>query len=604
MSFWRKLLAAFSAVVFFGVGAVTWTVLQQTRKAFEQAETERRTALVAQIQRELQRKGEDISRRVGSVAEGEAVTRMSLDLARGADPAIYVTEAKPLAESHQLEFLELLANDGSIVSSAQWPGRFGYKEQLPSPDKTEAFLKSEETPEGIYIGVFAVRQSRYGDLEVLGGERIDSDFLGSLALPTGTRALLYRSTSSSFDPNAFVTAGPPIQFPDKFSQIIERVKQTGAEASENVYWSRKISESEIFHAIPLKTSDSSLIGVLLIGNSRRNFVELQHHIRTVGFVVGGVGILLATLLSGWIAARVTKPIEELASASTEVAAGNWNRQVEINSRDEIGLLAESFNTMTRELLDQRERLVQSERVAAWRELARRLAHELKNPLFPLQITIENLLRARGTDQFDEVFEESANTLLAEIANLKTIIGRFSDFSKMPQPQFQRVQVNDIIRRVVALHEAEFHAPGRPDIEPVVELDPQIGDIDADPELLHRVIANLVLNAMDAMAQGGTLTLRTRSKGERARIEISDTGTGLTPEEAARLFTPYYTTKQHGTGLGLAIAQSVISDHRGTIAVESTPGSGATFIIELPKRAVGAVQSAASVQKATGGVIGL
>jgi signal transduction histidine kinase len=241
--------------------------------------------------------------------------------------------------------------------------------------------------------------------------------------------------------------------------------------------------------------------------------------------------------------------------------------------------------MTRELTEQRERLVQAERVAAWRELARRLAHELKNPLFPLQITVENLLKARehGGEQFDEVFRESASTLLAEIANLKAIIGRFSEFSKMPQPQLQPVNLNQLVRNVLLVHQAQIGAEGGPTIIAKLQLDDQLGKVAADPELLHRALANLVLNAIDAMPRGGTLTLRTRACGENACIEVSDTGSGLSKEECDRLFTPYYTTKEHGTGLGLAIVQSVISDHRGRIAVKSAPGQGTTFTIELPSR---------------------
>ena len=105
---------------------------------------------------------------------------------------------------------------------------------------------------------------------------------------------------------------------------------------------------------------------------------------------------------------------------------------------------------------------------------------------------------------------------------------------------------------------------------------------ADPELLHRAISNLVLNAMDAMPGGGTLTLRTRQEGQHAFLEVADTGTGLTTEECERLFTPYYTSKSHGTGLGLAIVQSVVSDHGGKISVQSQPKRGTTFLIELPR----------------------
>src|SRR5271169_5751774 len=355
-----------------------------------------------------------------------------------------------------------------------------------------------------------------------------------------------------------------------------------------VRWSGDGAEDEVFHAIPLEGAgagkDRPLLAILLIGNSRRTYVELMRRIRTAALLVGGGGILLAILLSSWAAARVTRPVEQLAHAAQEVAAGNWNARVDVLGDDELGQLADSFNRMTTELLGQKERLVQAERVAAWRELARRLAHELKNPLCPLQLTVENLVRARqqNPEQFEEVFRESARTLLAEIANLKGIIGRLSEFSKMPQPQLQRVQVNEVIRGAVQLFQAQLEAPGRAKISCELELDPHLEPVAADKELLHRAISNLVLNAMDAMPQGGVLTLRTRADGGKVRIEVADTGSGLTPEECERIFTPYYTSKQHGTGLGLAIVQSVVSDHGGRIQVESEAGRGTTFVIELPR----------------------
>jgi nitrogen fixation/metabolism regulation signal transduction histidine kinase len=241
--------------------------------------------------------------------------------------------------------------------------------------------------------------------------------------------------------------------------------------------------------------------------------------------------------------------------------------------------------MTQQLLEQRDRLIQAERVAAWRELARRLAHELKNPLFPLQITVENLLRAREqhAEQFEEVFRESASTLLAELANMRTIIGRFSDFAKMPRPLLQPVKLNELVRGVAKLFEAQIKSAERPPVATRLELADNLEEIQADPDLLHRAVQNLVLNALDAMPSGGTLTLRTEEQGERVCLTVSDTGKGLTQEECERLFTPYYTTKQHGTGLGLAIVQSVVSDHGGKISVQSDPERGTTFRIELPVR---------------------
>jgi signal transduction histidine kinase len=246
--------------------------------------------------------------------------------------------------------------------------------------------------------------------------------------------------------------------------------------------------------------------------------------------------------------------------------------------------------MTKTLAAQKEKLVQTERVAAWRELARRLAHELRNPLFPLQITVENLQRARqlGPAQFQEVFSEATATLKAELANLNSIVGRFSDFSKMPTPQFVHVNVNEALRNAVRLVEPQFTAVGKPSITMEYFLSESLPEIDGDADLLHRAFQNLVLNAMDAMPAGGTLTLRTSDRGENVRIEVVDTGKGLTPEECSRLFTPYYTTKLQGTGLGLAIVQSVVSDHHGTISVSSEENRGTTFHIDLPKHQAGVV----------------
>ncbi len=155
---------------------------------------------------------------------------------------------------------------------------------------------------------------------------------------------------------------------------------------------------------------------------------------------------------------------------------------------------------------------------------------------------------------------------------------------MPQPQFQQIQLNDVVQNIGRLFQAQLHAPQRAPIECKLELAEFTEPIAADPDLLHRALSNLVLNAMDAMPKGGALTLRTYQNDGLSYVEVSDTGNGLTPEECERLFTPYYTSKPHGTGLGLAIVQSVISDHGGRISVRSEFGRGTTFVIELPHNA--------------------
>jgi signal transduction histidine kinase len=180
-----------------------------------------------------------------------------------------------------------------------------------------------------------------------------------------------------------------------------------------------------------------------------------------------------------------------------------------------------------------------------------------------------------------VFDEGLQTLTVGLANLNTVVGRFSDFARMPAPQLESVPANDLVQRSLQLFRAQIDAPDRPRITVAVELDATMPAVRADAEQLGRALQNLLLNAIDAMPDGGHLTVRTIRSSGSVRFEVSDTGAGLTEEERSRLFTPYYTTKQHGTGLGLAIVQSVVADHGGRIWVDSAPGRGATFQIELP-----------------------
>lgn len=592
--FRRKLLTVFALTVFLSVAAVTWLASALTRRAFDHSEDERTATLVAQFRREFARQGELVARRVEAIAASDAVHHMALALNRASpDAGPYFEVAKVTAENNQLDFLEFVENDGTVVSSAQRPSRFGFQDgALPSSQTTSdqgAFLKQEELQDGTVLGLFAVRAVQAGErpVYVIGGRRLDKEFLSGLDMPVGMRVLLYQNRGERFSPESMLDpAVDSIADKQKLRPLVDAVRQSKEETTRLVHWSEDPIADEVFHAIPLLGAGNDrnrpLLAILLVGNSRGSYVELMRRLRSAAVLVGGGGVVLAILLSTWAAARVTRPVEELAHAAQQVAVGNWNTRVEVNGDDELGQLADSFNRMTTELLGQRERLVQVERVAAWRELARRLAHELKNPLFPLQLTVENLMRARGQspEEFEDIFQESSKTLLAEIANLKDIIARFSEFSQMPQPHLQPVQLNEVIQGVMQLFQVQLETPGRAKINCELKLDPHLPPVPADAELLHRAISNLVLNATDAMPQGGTLTLRTRQNGDRVLIEVTDTGTGLTAEECDQVFTPYYTNKVHGTGLGLAIVQSVVSGHGGRVRVQSHPGRGTMFVIEL------------------------
>jgi signal transduction histidine kinase len=600
VTFRAKLLVGFILAIVVSISLVSWGVLTSTRSAFETLDAQRTTALVEQFRREFDRRGEEVARRVAAIADAQASLEMAMAISQpNPDYATYVSDALGLQRNHQLDFVEMVTHEGVIFSSSHRPTKVLHPNEWVTGDvdwdAQGAFLRREEFPApelgegGVKPELVLVAVRRVGVLNrkvyIIGGHKLNESFLSSLVLPAGMRALLYRNLDAAFSPALLTGSAGAIEQPEKLQPLVERVRANSAEASQTVTWSSDAASAETFNAIPLAGRSSELLGVLLVGSSRREIVEVQNFIRSIALVAGGVGVLLAVLLSWWAAARITHPVEQLAGAARNVAAGNWSVRVDSQSSDEVGDLARAFNQMTRQLSDQREKLLAAERVAAWRELARRLAHELKNPLHPLQITVENLQRARAAspEQFDEVFRESTGTLLGELENLKTIVARFSDFAKMPPPEPRPVAINDVVRNAVKLFDGQFSAPGRPQIATEFYLDENLGPIEADPDLLHRALQNLVLNAMDAMPSGGTLTVRTAAQADGVRIEISDTGAGLTPEECQRLFTPYYTSKHHGTGLGLAIVQSVVSDHGGRLSVESEPEKGATFRLDLPSR---------------------
>src|SRR5258707_1139875 len=474
MSFRAKLFLVFLATVLTSVVLVAGIVTHYTRAAFEDLDAQRTEALVAQFKKEYAQRGEEVAHQVENIANAEITLRMALDLARpNADQSLYVRDAMGAAQDHGLDFVEFVNSDGVLISSAQYPARVGYKNDWVTAGKdwreTGAFLKREELPDGVALSLSVVRMLPVGarNFSIIGGRGPDQKFFSLLVLPAGMRALLYRNLEPDFVSTSLTDAGGAVQQAERFAPIIEEIQKRPQPLVHTINWSQDAGEAETFHAMPLTSPNKELLGVLLVGSSRWELVLLTRRIGWIAGAVGGGALFIGLLLTWWVSARITRPVEELADGAREVASGNWDAHIRVRGGGEIAQLAKAFNEMTATLASQREELVQTERVAAWRELARRLAHELRNPLFPLQITVENLQRARQLDakQFLEVFTEATATLKAELANLNTIVGRFSDFSKMPAPHFTRVNVNESLRSAVRLLEAQFNAVVTPVIAP-------------------------------------------------------------------------------------------------------------------------------------------
>src|ERR1700722_7303614 len=345
MMFRRKLLAVFALTVCVSVGAVAALVLFVTRNAFEKTEEQQTAALVAQFQREFTRQGQEIARHAAAIAASDAAAHMATFLnGEPGDAAGYLDLAKSMAETHQLDFLEFVDSRGVIISSAQWPAKFGYHEtgyaSLPSSSEHEAFLKQEELQDSTALGLFAVRAIRGGEnpIYVVAGRRLDKNFLSALDLPADTRVLLYQNRSDHFSPDVLIDASSTREASGgkrpaaKFVTLIDAVRQSNQEMSGVVHWSADQADDEVFHAIPLHGigADRSPLGILLVGTARRPYVELKRHITALALLVGGGGIVLAILLSSWAAARVTRPVEQLARAAQSVADGNWDVHVDVS----------------------------------------------------------------------------------------------------------------------------------------------------------------------------------------------------------------------------------------------------------------------------------
>ncbi len=294
-------------------------------------------------------------------------------------------------------------------------------------------------------------------------------------------------------------------------------------------------------------------------------------------------LVLALGVGWWVNRKLTGSLDELAAAAERVGRGDFETTLGEGSHREFAATATAFNRMTHELKAAQSQLRQAERVAAWREVAKRLAHELKNPLSPIQMSIENLRKAheRSSEDLNDVFDESTRTILDEVHRLRRIIDEFSRFARLPSPKLATFDLRALVIDVSGLYGSdkvllEHQVPD----EPVEAL--------ADREQLTQVLVNLVQNAIDASLaahrEEARVELTLRASDTEVTITVLDNGPGIPPTDTEAIFEPYFTTKQGGTGLGLAISQRIVVEHGGTLGVESSGGKGALFTVRLPRKA--------------------
>jgi nitrogen fixation/metabolism regulation signal transduction histidine kinase len=293
-------------------------------------------------------------------------------------------------------------------------------------------------------------------------------------------------------------------------------------------------------------------------------------------------ILLSILVSFLLSEEIIRPIVNLEDATRRVAEGDYSFRILARSKDELYILIRSFNKMVSELERSRKEILQTEKVTAWQEIAQRMAHEIKNPLTPIRLSAERILRKYRNQKEDlgTALENGISAIIREVDNLTRLLTEFRDFAKVQPLELMEVRLKELVEDTVSVYEASY-----PGISLETEEVPEEISLKADRKQLGRVLGNLFKNAVEAMEGKGTLFVRadlvTKGNLKYVRIQIQDTGAGIEAEHYGQVFNPYFTTKKKGTGLGLSIVERIIFDHGGEIWFESERDTGTTFFIDLP-----------------------
>jgi two-component system, NtrC family, sensor kinase len=352
---------------------------------------------------------------------------------------------------------------------------------------------------------------------------------------------------------------------------------------------------------PIRNLNGSTIGMLYVGTLERPYQDyLWRNLYVfIGIALAAMGLI--SIVAMTVAHQISRPIRAMADAAQKIAEGDYSQKVEVSSEDEIGFLANNFNTMvselvrahqelkeaaetlerkveqrTTELKQMQAHLIQSEKLAGVGKLAAGVAHEINNPLTCV-LTNSSLILADLPP--DDPRREDLQTIVDETLRCRKIVKGLLDFARQTKPQKQNLDLNKVVDDVLSLvrNQASFR-----NILIRMETDSSLPSVLADADQMRQVVLNIILNAADAMPQGGTLRIRSHfePKSKQVMLRISDTGPGIPVEIQDKLFEPFFTTKKTGTGLGLAIAYGIMERHKGALKVESSPGHGTTIVVIL------------------------
>jgi signal transduction histidine kinase len=328
----------------------------------------------------------------------------------------------------------------------------------------------------------------------------------------------------------------------------------------------------------LDSTEPGILSMPLALHQREVAAALEDLDRTMR-LASVVFLVLAAVVARSMARRISGPISDLTRATLRVAEGDLDARVEAASQDELRRLVEAFNKMARDLERQRRDLERSNRLAAWAEMARQVAHEVKNPLTPIQLSAEHLRRVwqDRSEDFAATLETCTQTILKQVRILRSMVTEFSAFARPPAPDLESQDPAAMLAEVVEPYESSLP----PGVDLTVEIEPGVSRVRADRRLLERGIVNLFENALQAVGEKGWIRVGLRSDGRRVVIEVRDSGPGVDPEIRDRIFEPFFSTKTSGSGLGLALVKKIAEDHGGGVALESGGREGTRAVLWLP-----------------------
>ena len=564
MTFRTRILLATAPVVLVPLVVFGLAVRLAVRHRVAAQYRSRTTALVALIGRDLERQGTVVATRLArlrtaAVADNSLrLAAVQKDTASRAYLLDYSGKAMRLAG---LDMLQIQDDSGRIVSSGHFRNEFDRMEPGLPPQLARApsgmALVGARTAEGPFVALARLDSLTLGDrrFTVVGGIAVDSGFLARLA-----------------PDSAFTVA---LELPH--DTISSRVRDT-----------TRARAADVVSALPVAFVDESrpdstrLVAAQLVVSTE--LVGLQQLERVVDLAFAAavlVTILVSLLVAGWLASRVSRPLAQLAERTATIDLERLDDEFSSERQDEIGELERRFGEMMVRLRAGAAHLREAERHAATGELARQVNHDIKNSIAPLRNVLRHLAQiARDKPgELATVFAERRQTLVSSLEYLEKLAATYAKLS--PVADAQRADVSAVTREVVGQMPA-----GAAEVS--LQLAEELPQAKIDPLGLRRILENLVTNAVDAMGgQSGSVTVSTArvSDAGRAngiRIVVEDTGCGMTEQELGRAFQDFYSTKSGGTGLGLSIVRRLVTDAGGRLRVETSPGAGSRFIVDLPE----------------------